>query len=246
MAIADRILPPCRMKDIEIETADGAMRAIVAEPAAAKGGVIMFPHVGGLTETMRTMAQIVADNGYVCIVLDLYHRLGTIVLDPQSNNENAVAIRKVAAASVTEANAMRDGLAAIKWLAQRGIAGPFGAVGFGRGGGLALTAAGMFPGDIAAASSILGFAFPPRDLLARVGGEIYCAFAGHDEIIPADVAANLAKLLTDLPVPSRLIVHPKARHPYVFPDRAVYDAKAAAADWASIFAMFNRHLARSS
>jgi carboxymethylenebutenolidase len=167
------------------------------------------------------------------------------VLDPQSSDADAVAICKLAAASVTDANAMRDAAAAVAWLAQQGIARRFGAAGFGRGGGLALLAAASFPGEIAAAASILGFAFPGRDALARISGEIYCAFAEHDDIIPAEVPDNLASLLTDLPAPSRLVVHPGVRHPYIFPDRAVHDARAAAEDWASVFAMFDRRLAHN-
>jgi carboxymethylenebutenolidase len=233
------------MRDIEIATADGPMRAIVARPDVARGGVIMFPHVGGLTDTMRTMAHLVADGGYVCVVPDLYHRLGTIVLDPQSNDADAVAIRQAAAASVTDANAMRDATAAIAWLEQRGVGRPFGAVGFGRGGGLALLAAASFPHDVAAAASILGFRFPRRDVLARIEGEIYCAFAEHDDIIPPEVPDNLAEELCELPMPSRVVVHAGARHPYVFPDRTVHDAKAAAEDWASVFAMFARRVGRS-
>jgi dienelactone hydrolase len=234
------------MSDVEIAAADGPMRAIVARCADARRGVLLFPHVGGLTDTMRTMARIIAHGGCVCVVPDLYHRLGTIVLDPQSRNEDAVAIRKAAAASVTDADAMRDAAAVISWLGGQGLAGPFGAVGFGRGGGLTMLAAASFPADIGAAASILGFAFPGREVLARVRGEIYCAFAEHDDIIPAEVPDNLASVLTDLAVPSRLVVHAGARHPYVFPDRTVYDAKAAAEDWASVFAMFDRRLAASA
>jgi carboxymethylenebutenolidase len=230
------------MNDVEIATPDGPMRAIVARCAEATRGVVLFPHVGGLTGTMRTMARIVADGGSVCVVPDLYHRLGSIVLDPQSSDEDAVAIRKAATASVTDANAMRDAAAAIAWLERQGLARPFGAVGFGRGGGLALGAAASFPGDIGAAASILGFRFPERDVLARINGEIYCAFAEHDDIIPAEVPDSLASVLSDLPLPSRLVVHPGARHPYIFPDRAVHDAKAAAEDWANVFAMFDRCL----
>ena len=230
------------MTEVEITTADGPMRAIVARPGGAcRGGVIMFPHVGGLTDTMRRMAQIVADGGFLCVVPDLYHRLGTIVLDPQSSDEDAVAIRRVAAASVTGANAMRDAEAAMRWLRGQGIAPRYCSVGFGRGGGLALLAAATFPNEIAAAASILGFGFA-HETLGDIRGEIYCAFAEHDNIIPAAVPAELAKALARLALPARVTVHAGARHPYVFPDRAVHDAAAAAEDWTAVFAMFARQL----
>jgi carboxymethylenebutenolidase len=237
------------MTDIALSTPDGPMRAILARPANAEviGGVIMFPHVGGLTDTMRTMAGMVAAGGYLCFVPDLYHRLGTIVLDPQSDDDDAVAIRRIAAASVTDECAMRDTRASIDWLAQQNsVAQPYGAVGFGRGGGLALAAAGTFPDEIAACASILGFGFPDRECIARIHGEIYCAFAEQDDIIPREVPTKLRALLSEIAVPSRVVIHAGAHHPYVFPDRAVHDVAAAANDWAQVFAMFKRNTAKSS
>jgi carboxymethylenebutenolidase len=142
---------------------------------------------------------------------------------------------------------MRDARAAIDWLTeQNGVAQPYGAVGFGRSGGLALAAAGAFPDEIAACASILGFGFPDRECISRVRGEIYCAFAERDDLIPPEVPVNLCALLSGIVVPSRVVIHAGARHPYVFPDRAVHDAVAAAKDWAEVFAMFGRNIRKSS
>lgn len=239
--------------DVEIETPEGPMRAIMARPREGDplAAVIAYPHVGGLTGTMRSIAAIVARGGYACLVPDLYHRLGTIVIDPQSTDEQVVAIRKIAAASIGEASAMRDTDAVIAWLERKArLAPPYGTVGFGRGGSFALAAAGLRVGAVGAAASILGFGFTAdgreaaRRTLSRIEGEIYCAFAERDEIIPKQVPDELAGLLAELELRSQLVVHPGTRHPYVFPDRAVHDAAAAAKDWSSIFAMFERCLAR--
>jgi carboxymethylenebutenolidase len=241
------------VSEVEIATSEGPMGAILAWPDGPGpfAAVITYPHVGGLTDTMRTMARIAAGGGYVCVVPDLYHRLGTIVLDPQSTNLDATAIRKIAAASVSEASAMSDTDAVTAWLRQRaGIAPPYGAVGYGRGGSFALSAAGLRAEEFAAAGSILGFGFTAngreaaRQTLSRIGGEIYCAFAEHDEIIPKDVPDELRALLAELTVRSQILVHPGARHPYIFPDRTVYDPSAAATDWRNVFAMFQRRLTR--
>jgi carboxymethylenebutenolidase len=234
-----------------VPTEDGPMRAILARPRGPgpHAPVIMFPHVGGLTETMREMAGLVAAGGYLCAVLDPYHRLGTIVLDPQSRDPEAVAIRKVAASSVTVRRAMDDAKALMSWLAARPDvrASSFGSIGYGRGGYLALRAAAAFPERIRAAASVLGSGFTEeganaaRAWLGRVTAGLYCAFAEHDDIIPPSVPADLADLLRDRKN-ARIVIHPGARHPYAFPDRAVHDPDAARNDWEAIFALFAREL----
>src|SRR4051794_28869591 len=102
--------------DVLIDTLDGPMRCMVVRPPGTGPAVIMYPHVGGLTVTMRGMAEHVAAAGYLCIVPDLYHRLGTVVVDPQSDAEDVIAIRKIAAASISDAGAMRDTQGIFRWL----------------------------------------------------------------------------------------------------------------------------------
>jgi len=236
-----------------VPSADGPMRVIVACPAA--GGpfpaVITYPHIGGLTNTMRIMAERVAMGGFFCAVVDLYHRLGTIVIDPQSTDKDIVVISRIAAASVTEAGAMTDTQSLIAWLDSRpNVQGPcYATVGYGRGGALAVQAASHFPDRIRAAASILGFGFTAngeqaaRDALARIHAKLYFAFAEHDEIIPRTVPDELAPLLRELNLDAHLVIHPGTRHPYVFPDRTVHDAAAANRDWVAVFAMFADSLA---
>jgi carboxymethylenebutenolidase len=235
-----------------IDTRQGPMRAILARPAGRGPfpAVITFPHVGGLTDTMRMMAEKVAAGGYLSVVPDLYHRLGTIVVDPQSRDEKVVAIRRIAAASVTDDGAMEDCEAVLRWLAaEPGSRGPpCATIGYGRGGSLAVLAAATFPGTVRAAASVLGFGFSRWSeehalaRLSRITGGVYCAFAELDEIIPRSEHEWLASLLGRLAIDARMVVHPGTRHPYVFPDRAVHDAAAAGRDWDAIFAMFSRCL----
>jgi carboxymethylenebutenolidase len=241
-----------RSASVLVPTPAGPMQALVARPdgLGPVPVVITYPHVGGLTDTMRMMADRVAAGGYACFVPDLYHRLGTVVIDPQSEDVDVVAIRRIAAASVTDANAMTDTGALLDWLAAQPDlrTARVGTVGYGRGGSLAIRAAAEFPDRVRAAASVLGYGFTAdgaeaaRARLARLTGGLYCAFAAHDDIIPATVPAELAALLRDLPLDARLVVHPGARHPYVFPDRTVHDPVAAGRDWDAIFAMYARHL----
>jgi len=243
------------VSEATVPTADGPMRVIIACPPA--GGpfpaVITYPHIGGLTNTMRIMARRVAAGGFLCVVVDLYHRLGTIVIDPESTDKDIVAISRIAATSVTEAGAMTDTQSLIAWLdSHPEVRGPcYATVGYGRGGALAVQAASHFPDRIRAAASILGFGFTAkgeqaaRESLARIQARLYFAFAEHDEIIPRTVCDELAPLLRELNLDARLVIHPGTRHPYVFPDRTVHDAAAASRDWRTVFAMFTESLAGS-
>ena len=237
---------------VVIDTADGSMEALLAHPSGDGpfGAIIMYPHVGGLTKTMATMAQRAAAGGYLCIVPDLYHRLGAIVIDPQSTDPRVLRIRDIAAGSLTPSGVMADTRALLDWLKSHPLADARrrGTIGYGRGGSFALMAAGRYPQEIAAAASILGFGFvtdapdSPHRSLPNVSGELYCAFAEHDDIIPENVVNELRAVLAPLPSRSQVIMHAGARHPYAFPDRAVYDEAAAEADWAGIFSMLERCL----
>jgi carboxymethylenebutenolidase len=240
-------------QDPTIDTPEGPMRAIMALPAG-RGPypiAIMYPHSGGLTETMRMMARRAAEGGYLCVVPELYHRLGTIVLDPQSMEENAVAIRRIAADSLTSRSVMADTRALLDWLdAEPNVPkGPKGTIGYGRGGSFALLAAGTYPDEIGAAATVLGFGFindradSPHLSFAKAKAELYCAFAEHDDIVPDSVPRDLAAFLDASPIPHRFVTHRGTRHPYAFPDRTVYDRAAAEADWEHIFALFARCLA---
>jgi len=238
--------------DTFIDTPDGPMAAIVAMPRSVGpfASAIILPHVGGLTRTMRIMAERAAEGGYLCVVPDLYHRLGTIVLDPQSNDENVLAIRRIAAGSLTGSGVMADVRAVLDWLSRQSLArpGPRGVIGYGKSGSFSLLAAGRFPEEIKAAVSVLGFGFiaddpnSPHRWFPNIRGELYCAFAEHDDIIPPSVPDALRTELVAHRLNAEFVVHPGTRHPYVFPDRTVYDKAAAEADWARIFALFARCL----
>jgi carboxymethylenebutenolidase len=99
---------------------------------------------------------------------------------------------------------------------------------------------------------VLGFGFiapsadSPHLAFAKAKGEFYCAFAELDDIVLASVPAALAEFLRRIGSPHRIVIHPGARHPYAFPDRAVYDRGAAEADWAEIFAMLGRNICVSA
>src|SRR5437868_10407466 len=66
-------------------------------------GVVMYQHIGGLTEALLGMARRLSAGGYYCAVPSLYHRMGTIVIDPENEAAEMGALRKAITAP------MRDG-----------------------------------------------------------------------------------------------------------------------------------------
>jgi carboxymethylenebutenolidase len=76
----------------------------------------------------------------------------------------------------------------------------------------------------------------------RADGEIYCGHAELDKYAPKDVVERMDEALAGWRGRYERTVHKGAEHSYAMPDRDVYDPKATAQDWQSIFAMFRRQL----
>jgi carboxymethylenebutenolidase len=235
---------------ISIATPDGPMAAFVAAPRPEQriASVVMFQHIGGLSETMRVSAREAAVHGYCCIVPDLYHRLGRIVVDPTDPDEHIAAIRTIAVNSLRGPTVLQDVRAAIRWLHEAGeLRGALGAIGYGAGAGAMLHAAGSEPALFGWIAAILGSGFvkpgredSPHLVSEKIRAEIYCAFAGDDEVLPASLPAEVEQRLQAARTDHSVVVHPRMRHGYCFPHRTAYDTAAAEADWQAIAAMAAR------
>jgi carboxymethylenebutenolidase len=236
-------MPANDVREITIASPDGPMAAFIAAPPPERriAPVVMFQHIGGLSETMRVAARAAAAHGYCCIVPDLYHRLGRIVIDPTDPDEHIAAIRAIAVNSLRGPTVTRDVRAAIGWLHDNGeLRGTLGAIGYGAGAGAMLHVAGNQPAMFGWVAAILGSGFvkpgredSPHLVSDRISATVYCAFAAADEILPASLPAEVAQRLPS----ARIVVHPRVRHGYCFPHRAAYDQEAAEADWHAIAAL---------
>lgn len=229
---------------------DSDMETFVAHPAS--GGpfpaVILFQHIAGLSETMRTVARSVAAAGYICVAPALYYRLGRLVIDPVDSREPVASIRSIALGSLTPVLVMGDIDAVFDLLDgdPNGRKGACGVVGFGGGAAYGFVAAATYPERIGAMASILGAGFikdtadSPHHLIERIRAEMYFAYVENDTVLPASIVTSLRDLLKRARSPAQVVVHQGPAHGYIFSDRPVYDAAAAERDWRSIFAMFER------
>ncbi len=247
---------------VDIATADGTMDAYVASP----GGqgpfplVMMFMDIWGLREELFALARKVADQGYYCVLPNLFYRKGRVRYERRNADGRTVSFDTLPEDLKTEMLALARGLtrqmvetdvsAIFDFVRDKPVsAGPVGTVGFCLGGRIAFFAAQSFPDRIRAVSSLHGTllvtdaADSVHRLIDRMKGEVYCGHGELDRASAPEVIAALERAFENRgDVTYRRSLHPGAHHGYSMPDRDVHDAAATALDWRETFAMFARQL----
>lgn len=236
-----------------VPTPDGKMQVFIALPSGPGQfpAVLMYQNVGGLSETLCNLARRVAGEGYYCAVPELYYRLGTIVIDADSKNEQVRAIRKIASNSLDNGKVMDDTRALLAWMESDPAArsGAIGTIGYCQGGRFAVLAAAHFPDRVKASSSLFGTrliteaADSPHLLLDRIRGEVYFGFAEHDPAVPPEIAVRIGGLLKQCPAKSMSETLAGTEHGFAFHGRKVYQKEAAERTWGIIFRMFKDQIA---
>ncbi len=247
---------------IDIPTADGTMDAYAAWPGG--GGafplVIMFMDIWGLREELFGLARKVAEQGYYCVVPNLYYRKGKLRYERRNAEGRMVSFDTLPEDMKSEMLALGRGLT--RPMIETDVAsifdfvrgqpvsdGPAGTVGFCLGGRIAFFAAQAFPERIRAVSSLHGTLLvtdAPDSVHRRIAGmkgEVYCGHGERDRQSAPDILAALeAAFEGHSDVVYRSSFHRGAHHGYSLPDRDVYDASATETDWRETFAMFSRQL----
>lgn len=126
--------------------------------------------------------------------------------------------------------------------------GAVGCVGHCMSGRYITSVAAAFPHRMVAASSLYGVGIvtdkenSPHLSLNKITGELYYAFAEHDQSVPANVIPDLKAALNKTDVKAVVEVFPGTHHGFCFPERASYDTLASETTWTKIFALWDRHL----
>jgi carboxymethylenebutenolidase len=239
-------------KDVLIPTANGVMPAFAACPDEPRSHppVIFYMDAPGIREELRKMARQIARRGYFCLLPDLYYRLGLIRLQMVGRDESTMNVFRAAMAHLTNARAADDTAAMISWLDSQEQArlGPIGCIGYCMSGRYVVTAAGRYPGRVAAVASLYGTgiataeADSPHLLLPRAAAEMYFAFGERDSVIPLETVETVRAALNAASTKFELDVFPDASHGFAFAERATYDHRATEESAAKVFALFNRRL----
>jgi carboxymethylenebutenolidase len=239
-------------KDVVVTTKHGTMPSFTVQPDGPGifPGIILYMDAPGIREELRNMARRIAKAGYFVILPDMYYRMGLLRFDiPHRTDAMSVVIRG-AMNHLTNALVTDDTAAMLAYLdAQAAVKfGPVGCVGYCMSGRYITTAAARFPHRITAAASLYGVGIvtdqedSPHLLLDKVKGELYYAFAEHDQTVPDNVIPDLKAALKKTGVVNAVDVYPGTHHGFAFPERAVYDTLAAEDSWEKIFAMWARKL----
>ncbi len=249
-------------RSIDIHTADGIMDAYTAWPDGQGPFplVMMFMDIWGLRDELFGLARKVAEQGYYCVLPNLFYRHGKIRYERRNSAGRTVSFDTLPEALRTEMSGLARGLtrrmietdvtAIFDYVRDKPVsAGAAGTVGFCLGGRIAFFAAQSLPDRIRAVSSLHGTllvtdaADSPHRLVARMKGEVYCGHGELDRSSTPEIAAALESSFAACgDVAYRATLHQGAHHGYSMPDRDVHDADATAIDWRETFAMFARRL----
>ncbi|MEX2450050.1 MAG: dienelactone hydrolase family protein [Rhodospirillales bacterium] len=239
-------------QDVDIPTEDGLTPSFFAHPGG-KGpypAVILYMDAPGIREELRNFTRRIADQGYFCLLPDMYYRLGSVRFDLAKRDDAMSAVIKACRDSIHNELVVRDtkGLLAFLNDCPQVSENPKGCVGYCMSGQYVLSVVGSYPDDFAAGATFYGVGMvtdksdSPHLLIDRVKAELYMGFAETDPLVPDNVIPDLETALERHGVPYRLDVPPDTRHGYCFPERAVYKEAAAEDAWAKMLDLYKRTL----
>ena len=241
---------------IEIKTKDGTCPATFFRPDDGKSypAVIFFMDGLGVRPPILDMAERLAKYGYVVLMPDTFYRYGKydplVPKDVFASGDVMKAIGHLFSTTNNE-KAGRDTEAFIAYLdTRKDILGKkIGTTGYCMGGGMALTAAGLYPDRVAAAASFHGGKIAdatsptsPHLLAPKMKGFVYVAGAVNDNSYPPEMAVLMEKALTDAKVAHQCEIYDGALHGWTQTDFPIYNKDAAERHWKELTALYARTL----
>jgi len=241
-------------RDIDIRTADGTARAGLFVPdrvLESLPGVVLYMDAFGPRPALDTMAERLAERGYIVLLPDLFYRFGrygpfdakTAFSDPATRDELRGMIQ-----ATTQEMTRRDSASFLEALAEAGASGRIGVVGYCMGGSRALTAAAAYPDRIVAAASFHGghlasdAADSPHRSVSAIKGRVYVGNAGVDESFPPEQSARLAEALRRAEIDSMIENYVGMAHGWAVPDHRVYDERGSERHWKRLLTLFEETL----
>lgn len=242
---------------VEIKTKDGVAPCQLFTPPqnGEFPAVILYMDAFGVRPALCDMAERLAAAGYHILLPNLYYRSGPAEpFDPKTAFNGGPEKDRLMSLyqSINIQLIMEDTAAFLDFLeAQPSIAGKkSGCVGYCMGGPFALSAAGTFPGRIAAAASLHGarLATDQPDsahlLAPKMRAEIYVGIAGIDPHFTPEEKQRLESALEAANVKHTIEVYPGVKHGFAINDTAGYDQPASQRHWRRLLQLFAENLSR--
>lgn len=242
--------------EISVQTADGQMTTFTAHPDGPGPYPVAVLYMDGVgyREQIKENARRFAADGYFCVAPDLFYRSGeklSFDFSRMGDDEYRQQLMRIVG-GVKPAAVLADTEAIFAAIADNPAAGggPKVCVGYCMGARLALHAATM-PGQFVAAAGIHPGALvtdqpdsPHRDL-AAVSGELYFAFAEHDQSATPEVVDRFRDELQRQHVTGTVERLPGTSHGFAMADLPVYDRDAAEHHFQCTLDLWRRAMSRS-
>jgi len=222
------------------------MEAYEAKPKAAGTypGIVVLMEAFGLNDHIKKVTERIAQEGYIAIAPDLYHRESERVV-PYSDLQKAVGIMN----RLQDQKVMDDVGVAIARLKSQGNvkAGAIGVTGFCMGGRFTYLSAAHHNKDVKAAVAFYGGGIPmgnpsPLSRTEEIKSPIYLFFGGKDPLIPPDHVDKINAELTAKKINFQLKLYPEATHGFFCDERPSYHPESAKDAWEKLKSFFAQHL----
>ncbi len=237
-------------RHLDIPTTDGPMPTFVTAPDGVTGcpAIILYMDLFGPREEMFDFCRRFTEAGFVALLPNLFHRLGSPVFPPANVKGEKPHPDAQAANRATTLDHTRTDTRAIVAALDNGLVGPradgIGVIGYCMGGRHALAAAVAEP-DVYAGLSVHGGRLvddtvdSPHLLIRHLTVPFHFAFAVDDGTCPEDHQA-LIRREAAASGPHVTCELYQAAHGWSFPERWRYDREASEAIWQRAIDMFRR------
>lgn len=213
--------------------------------------VLVFMEIFGVNAHIRDVTRRVAEEGYVALAPDFFHRTGPGVeygYDDTGMQEGIKLLNQLRADEM-----VADARAALSFLKRKNfvVGNRLGAMGFCIGGHMTYlaacetdlrAAASFYGGGIASERGFGGHA-STIGRTGQIGGRMLCLFGGQDAHIPMSEVDAVRGALEAHDVCHDVVVYPDADHGFFCDQRAAYDEAAATDAWQRVKTLFAEALA---
>lgn len=236
-------------RELDIQTADGAMNTFVTHPE--EGGphpvVFFYMDAPGKREELHDMARRLGSVGYCVVLPNLYYR--RIRDFRMGTGDDARRVMFEHMNSLNRTTVLTDTAAMLKFVDSDPAArrGKLGVVGYCMSGPFIFWAAAEHPDRVAAAASFHGVNLctdapdSPHRFASAIKGELYVGCAQTDVWAPPEMIEALDQHLRTTPLRYRIETYPESQHGFVFPKReGMYQKAGAERHWERLLALFAR------
>lgn len=230
-------------KDITVSGKDGAFGGYLAMPSSGRGpAVVVIQEVFGINKWVRSVADMLAAEGYIALAPDLFWRIAPgIRLDPAKPEEFQKGLELYGKYDFDKA--LQDILATIAHLRTApGATGKVGSIGFCAGGLLSYMCAAADGAD-ANASYYGGGINGKLDLMGQIKKPTLLHLAGVDDFMPTEAQDKIKNAAARNPAVT-VHVYPGVHHGFCRDiDPRNYDAAACKLAHSRTLSLFKEALA---